>query len=116
MENLEERVEQRLREIEKTREELVKYVGVSAYGLTKMLRRGTFKTTYMTKIAQFLNVTMSFFGSEYNSGSKNTDAGKPLPEAPTSTEVEHLKEMLKLKDELLKAKEELIATLKEKKT
>jgi hypothetical protein len=115
--NLEAKVEERLRSIGKTKDQLAEYADLSSWGLTKMLRRGTFKTDYMLKISKFLGVDISFFGVENNQGSKNVEV------KPTfgSTEVDHLKESLKAKDEvirakdeIIRAKDEIIATLKEK--
>lgn len=116
MKNLEGKVKERLDSVGKTQTELARELGMSYYGLSKMLKRGTFKTDYVTRMAKFLNVDINFFGLNSKEGSDNNtvQSGDGGITEDYETKVEYLKQVIATKDEVIKAKDELIDTLKEK--
>lgn len=113
MASVKEKVAQRLREKGLKQSDLAEYLDVSDYGLSNMLKRGTFKSDYMIKIAKFLEVDMNFFGTNYKEGSENVGARAQDNPDDLQTKVEMLKELIATKDEVIKAKEELILELRE---
>jgi len=96
-----------------TLKELSDAIGVSEAGLRKMLDRGTFKSDYMIKIAKFLDVDMTFFGSMSKQDTDNVKISK-MGREDAVKELEALREVIATKDEVIRAKDELIATLREK--
>lgn len=91
---------------------LAKEIGVSRFGLEKMIDRGTFKTPYMLKIAKLLNVDLNFFGNKADGASKLSVSKEPSEEYVTK--IAYLERLVATKDEVIRAKDEIIATLKEK--
>lgn len=111
MENFSNKIRKRLSEVGKSQRELAAYLGVSDYGLSKMISRGTFKSDNMLRIAKFLEVDINFFGLNYKEKSENVGLNEAKE---SSTDVEYLKQVIATKDEVIRAKDEIIATLREK--
>lgn len=114
-------VKQLLQERKMDQKQLAKEIAVSENGLSKMLKRGTFKSDVMIKIAEFFNVDISFFNSRSPNKSNIREGVHAVKE--TENTVENLKEIIQSKEqtiealkEALRSKDEYISTLKEKKT
>jgi len=111
MKNLEEKVNERLRELGKTKTDLAKDVGVSWNGLAKMISRGTFKTQHMLRISKFLDVDLNFFGLNNKTDSENVMANSDPDDLVTK--VQMYQQIIATKDEVIRAKDEIITALKE---
>jgi transcriptional regulator with XRE-family HTH domain len=115
MDKISERVNNRLKEMGKSRKELSEFLGVSDYGLAKMLTRETFKSETMDRMVKFLNVDFSFFGVNKAEGISSVSANKQVElVSDLKTKIEYLERVIATKDEVIRSKDELIATLREK--
>lgn len=112
MASLREKIAGRLSEKHETLKSMAANVGVSEYGLQKMIDRGTFKSDTMIRIAKFLDVDMTFFGDLKKQDTDNVKQVKDREDF--AKEIDALRQVIATKDEVIRAKDELIATLREK--
>lgn len=113
MENLADRIKKQLRLTGKSQKELAEFIGVSEYGLIKMMQRGTLKSEYMSRMMKFLNVDLNFFGFESKKGSDNMKSS-PKVEPESTKNVDDLERIIESQKQTIESQRELIATLKEK--
>ena len=107
-----------------TQKEIAEKIGLSSNAFSAALKKGDFKVSMLEKIAEVLDVPVSYFFDESLSGgqivngsfSGNNISGNNISVKVNqqAAEIEHLKKELASCRELLKAKEEIIRLLKGK--
>lgn len=112
MEKIANKIQAELKRAGKKQKDLAKFMGMHPAALSRLLSEETFNRESMIKISQFLGLDINFFNTE--SSLKSNHSSSKESTKNDNSEVDYLKEIIKVKDDLLKAKEELIATLKEK--
>lgn len=91
--------------------DLAEKLGVSESNLSHTLNRGSLDRELMIKISKLLSVDMSFFNT--NSQSKSPGGTNQVIEKDYEEQLDHLKELLKIKDALIASKDETISALRE---
>lgn len=90
--------------------DLSKQVGITEQGLQKLIRQNSTKTDTLEKIAGVLKVPVSYFFEETetnvsikmeHNGNGHNIAGKEVSLSECIKEIEHLTEVIKLKNEII---------------
>lgn len=91
--------------------------------LREMIKRNSTKTDILERIANVLNVPVGYFFNEYSgivvNGKNNqvhSGQGNQIMLSPEQREIEHLREIIKEKNNLLEEKERLIQMLMQTKS
>lgn len=111
MENISNKIKSELQRQAKKQKELADFLNIKESSLSRMLTEQTFKRDIMVRIAEFLNVDISFFNRDSNIKSHGATQEKG---ASGTEDVQLLKQIIETKDEVIRAKDEIIATLREK--
>ncbi|MDD5358552.1 MAG: helix-turn-helix transcriptional regulator [Candidatus Nanoarchaeia archaeon] len=101
-----------------SREEFCKSVGITPQGFGRMLSRGTIKIDTLERISEKLNISPSAFfneiGFHHDSDEKKNTDSVIYDVNLLYNQIEHLKNELKLKDELIETYHSLISNQKKK--
>lgn len=104
-------IQARLKELGKKQEDLAKELNTTPSNLSHLLKRGTSDPHIMKIIARFLNFDVNFLNEDSQIKSKGSTY---LKVEDCIEQLEHMKEMLKMKDAVIESQRELITTLKQR--
>lgn len=104
-------IQARLKELDKTQGDLAKELNTTPSNLSHLLRRGTSDPNIMKIIARFLNFDVNFLNEDSQIKTKGSTY---LKVEDCIEQLEHLKEMLKMKDAVIESQRDLITTLKQR--
>lgn len=96
-----------------TRQEIAYRLGITPYGLDKMLQNQTMKVSHLEKLCKFFQVPVSYWFDEYSEDKHTQTTEEPSQPLSTHEIIETMKDQISTLRDQLREKDEQIRSLLE---